>query len=197
MKTITSKLPNSFNVVRNELNYGLRVFNLNDDFLKIYNWMHQTHVIPQWQLNKSEVELYVYFEKMVVDDHQKLYIITINNIDVGYLELYEAKRDRLGLYYEAEINDIGWHILIGNINYVGKGHFKNLMRMICFFVFENTSAEKIVGEPDINVRSYKYVEKEIAFEQQSKIYMKEKTAVLYHCYRQIFLKLHENYFRKI
>ena len=69
---------------------------------------------------------------------------------------------------------------------VGKGHFKAVMRMMCYFIFEHSPAEKIVGEPDENVKSYEYVADEIAFEAQRKIQMLEKKAILYHCFRDKF-----------
>ena len=69
---------------------------------------------------------------------------------------------------------------------VGKGHFKAVMRMMSYFIFEHSPAGKIVGEPDENVKSYEYVAEEIAFEAQKTIQMLEKTAILYHCFREKF-----------
>lgn len=186
MQTLSSKLPNEFTYQENGILYALRALTLPQDFSLLYNWMHEPHVIPQWQLNKPELELAVYFEKMLIDDHQRLYIIQIEGQDVGYLEIYEAKRDRLSLYYPALENDLGWHILLGEKNVVGKGHFKAVMRMMSYFIFEHSPAEKIVGEPDENVKSYEYVAQEIAFEAQKSIQMLEKTAILYHCFREKF-----------
>ncbi len=188
MKTLSSRLPNHFNYQEKGISYALRALSFPNDFPLLYKWMHEPHVIPQWQLNKPELELAVYFEKMRVDDHQRLYIIQIAGQDVGYLEIYEAKRDRLSLYYPASENDLGWHILLGEKYVVGKGHFKAVMRMMCYFIFEHSPAEKIVGEPDENVKSYEYVAEEIAFEVQQKIQMPEKTAILYHCFREKFYK---------
>jgi len=58
--------------------------------------------------------------------------------------------------------------------------------MMSYFIFEHSPAEKIVGEPDENVKSYEYVAREIAYEAQKKIHMLEKTAILYHCFRDKF-----------
>ncbi|MEG1856213.1 MAG: GNAT family N-acetyltransferase [Acinetobacter sp.] len=186
MQTLSSKLPNAFTYQEKGILYTLRALTLPQDFPLLYKWMHEPHVIPQWQLNKPELELAVYFEKMLIDDHQRLYIIQIEGKDAGYLEIYEAKRDRLSLYYPALENDLGWHILLGEKNVVGKGHFKAVMRMMSYFIFEHSPAEKIVGEPDENVKSYEYVAQEIAFEAQKSIQMLEKTAILYHCFREKF-----------
>lgn len=186
METISQKLPQRFIYHEKNIRYGLRAVVLNQDFPLLYKWMHEPHVIQQWQMDKPELELKVYFERMSVDDHQRLYIIQINDRDIGYLEIYEAARDRLGLYYSADSSDLGWHILFGETDVVGQGHFRAVMRMMSYFIFENSSAKKIVGEPDENVKSYSYVEKEIAFEPQCKIQLPEKVAVLYHCFREKF-----------
>lgn len=188
MQTLSSQLPNDFSYQEKGIAYALRALTLPADFALIYKWMHEPHVIPQWQLNKPYLELAVYFEKMLMDDHQRLYVIQIEGQDVGYLEIYEAKRDRLSLYYPALENDFGWHILLGEKNVVGKGHFRAVMRMLIYFIFENSSAEKIVGEPDENVKSYQYIAQDIAFEAQKKIKMLEKNAILYHCFRDEFYK---------
>lgn len=168
MKTLSSCLPNHFNYQEKGISYALRALSLPDDFPLLYKWMHELHVIPQWQLNKPESELAAYFEKMQVDDHQRLYIIQIEGEDIGYLEIYEAKRDRLSLYYSALDHDLGWHILLGEKKVVGKGHFRAVMRLIIYFIFENSPAEKIVGEPDERVRSYEYIAQDIAFKAQKK-----------------------------
>ena len=186
MQTLSAQLPDDFDYQEKGICYALRAVKLPQDFALLYKWMHEPHVIPQWQLNKPELELAVYFEKMLIDDHQRLYIIQIAGQDTGYLEIYEAKRDRLSLYYPALDTDIGWHILLGEKNVLGKGHFKAVMRMMSYFIFEYSPAEKIVGEPDENVKSYEYVAQEIAFEAQKKIHMLEKTAILYHCFREKF-----------
>ncbi len=186
MQTLSSSLPHDFSYAEKGISYALRVVVLPEDFPLLYKWMHTPHVIPQWQLNKPELELAVYFEKMLIDDHQRLYMIQIEGQDVGYLEIYEAKRDRLSLYYPASEHDLGWHILLGEESVVGKGHFKAVMRMMSYFIFEHSPAEKIVGEPDESVKSYEYVAHEIAFEAQKKIHMLEKTAILYHCFRDTF-----------
>lgn len=188
MITISKKLPESFEYSEKNIQYGLREVILPQDFPLLFKWMHEPHVVSQWQMDKPELELEVYFERMAVDDHQRLYIIQIQGRDVGYLEIYEAARDRLALYYAADPHDLGWHVLLGEKDVVGKGHFRAVMRMMSYFIFENSLAEKIVGEPDENVKSYGYVADEIAFEAQKKIKMPEKTAVLYHCFRKEFYK---------
>lgn len=189
MPTISAQLPNQFQYEYQSRQYRIRDVVLSQDLKLLHQWMHQTHVIPQWQLNQSMMALAVHFEKMSVDDHQRLYIIEIDQKNAGYLEIYEAKRDRLSLYYDADPHDMGWHILLAE-DMVGQGHFKAVMQMMCQYVFQHSPAKKIVGEPDVQVKSYRLVQDQIAFEPQKIIEMPEKQAILYHCYREKFLKKH-------
>ncbi len=143
------------------------------DLSLLVKWMHQPHIIPQWQLNKPELELAVYFERMLCDDHQHLYIVQIDGKDVGYLEIYEAKRDRLALYYDAKKDDLGWHVLLSE-DAVGQGHFRAVMRMLSFLIFEHSNAEKVVGEPDQTMSVYEKIRADIALEPQGTIQLQEK-----------------------
>jgi len=61
-----------------------------------------------------------------------------------------------------------------------------IIEPIIYFIFENSPAEKIVGEPDERVRSYEYIAQDIAFKAQKKIRMPEKNAILYYCFREEF-----------
>lgn len=187
MMTISKALPSFFAYAEGQTSYCLRDVVLPQDLPLLVQWMHQAHIIPQWQLNKSELELAVYFERMHCDDHQHLYIIQIDDQDVGYLEIYEAKRDRLGLYYAAKQDDLGWHVLLSEVA-VGQGHFRAVMRMLSFLIFEHSQAEKVVGEPDQTMSVYEKIREDIALEAQGIIELQEKTAMLYHCFREKFYK---------
>ena len=192
---ISQQLPDYFDYAEHNVAYTLRRMKFPQDLGLLHKWMHEPHVIPQWQLNKPELELAVYFERMVCDDHQKLYIIQINQRDVGYLEIYEAKRDRLALYYNAHEHDLGWHVLLGETDVVGKGHFRAVMRMLSFMVFEHSPAEKIVGEPDESMQVYNVISEDIAYQAQEKIKLLEKTAMLYHCFKPHFYQHCGHYYQ--
>ena len=58
-----TKLPDYFEYIENDVSYSLRQVQYPQDIPLLHRWMHEPHVIPQWQLNKSEIELKVYFEK--------------------------------------------------------------------------------------------------------------------------------------
>lgn len=186
MKTLSQQLPDFYEYYENETQFYLRQVQYPQDIPLLHKWMNEPHVIPQWQLNKPELDLQVYYDRMLADDHHRLLIVGVNGEDVGYTEIYEGKRDRLGRYYEGDDLDLGWHLLFGEKSVFGKGYLRPVMRLLSFYIFENAESEKIVGEPDHTVKPYAAVVEELCYEAQRLIPMPEKTAMLYYCFRDKF-----------
>ena len=190
--SLSQQLPDSYNYKEGDNLFALRQVQYPDDVELLYKWMHMPHVVPQWQLNKSFTDLSVYFEKMLADDHQRLYLIGINGQWVGYTEIYEGARDRLAGYYNADKDDLGWHLLLAESMAFGKGYLRAIMRMLTFFIFNHSPAKKVVGEPDATVKPYEVVAKDLCYKPQYLIKMPEKTAMLYYCERQDFFDKFNN-----
>lgn len=186
MTTISSRLPDTYSVSAYNKTFSLRAMQYPEDMKLLYKWMHAEHVVEQWQLHLPMPQLRVHFEKMLKDDHHRLYIILCNDKPIGYTEVYEAARDRLSMYYKAKETDMGWHILLGDPEVVGRGYLKPTGAMISNFIFENTDADKIVGEPDSEIGIYKWVADSFGYFLQRTIDMPEKTAALYFCTREDF-----------
>lgn len=196
MKTLSQQLPDFYAYYENGTQYYLRQMQYPQDMALVHRWMHEPHVIPQWQLNKPETELKVYYEKMLSDDHHRILIVGVDGEDVGYTEIYEGKRDRLGRYYDGHALDLGWHLLFGEKSVFGKGHLRAVMRLLSFYIFENAASLKIVGEPDSKVKPYAAVVEELCYETQGIIPMPEKDAMLYYCYRETFYQKFGEYLKQ-
>ena len=188
MPTITQNLPDTFSIEAYQKTFALRPVNYPEDMPLLYKWMHAEHVVDQWQLHLPMPQLKTHFEKMLADDHQRLYLILCDDKPIGYTEIYETARDRLSHYYKAKETDMGWHILLGDPAVVGKGYLKPTGLMISKFIFEHTEAKKIVGEPDSKVEVYQWLADSFAYRVQRLIEMPEKTAALYFCNRDEFLE---------
>ncbi|WP_201589644.1 GNAT family N-acetyltransferase [Psychrobacter fozii] len=188
MPTITQNLPDTFSIEAYQKTFALRPVKYPDDMPLLYKWMHAEHVVDQWQLHLPMPQLKTHFEKMLADDHQRLYLIICDDKPIGYTEIYETARDRLSHYYKAKETDMGWHILLGDPAVVGKGYLKPTGMMITKFIFEHTEAKKIVGEPDSKVEVYQWLADSFAYRVQRLIEMPEKTAALYFCNRDEFLE---------
>ena len=188
MTTISRQLPEHFEVEAINRTFGIRAMRYPEDMRLLYKWMHAEHVVDQWQLHLPMPMLRAHFEKMLADDHQRLYIITCNDEPIGYTEIYEAARDRLALYYKAKPEDMGWHMLIGEPSAVGRGYLKPIGMMVSKFIFEHTPAQKIVVEPDSEIEIYRWVADSFAYFEQRLIEMPEKKASLYFCHREAFFE---------
>ena len=193
MTTLSRQLPDYYEYHENETQFYLRQMRYPEDMALVHKWMHEPHVIPQWQLNRSEVELKVYYEKMLADDHHRILIVGVNGQDVGYTEVYEGKRDRIGMYYPGHELDLGWHLLFGEKSAFGQGYLRPVMRLLGFYIFENAPSIKIVGEPDHTVKPYALVVEEMCYEAQGLIPMPEKTAMLYYCFKDKFYAKFRHY----
>lgn len=188
MPTITQNLPDTFSIEAYQKTFALRPVKYLDDMPLLYKWMHAEHVVDQWQLHLPMPQLKTHFEKMLADDHQRLYLILCDDKPIGYTEIYETARDRLSQYYKAKETDMGWHILLGDPAVVGKGYLKPTGMMISKFIFEHTEAKKIVVEPDSKVEVYQWIADSFAYHVQRLIEMPEKTASLYFCNRDEFFE---------
>ncbi|STZ04933.1 N(6)-hydroxylysine O-acetyltransferase [Enhydrobacter sp. 8BJ] len=191
--TLSRTLPNEYAYQEQGTHFSLREVSYPDDMVLLYHWMNMPHIIPQWQLNKSLKDLSVYFEKMLADDHHRLYLVGIDGAWVGYTEIYEGARDRLAGYYEADKDDLGWHLLLAESKAYGQGYLRSIVRMLTFFIFEHSHAKKVVGEPDATVKPYEAVAQELLYEPQYLIEMPEKKAMLYFCFRHPFLDKFASY----
>jgi len=188
MPTITQNLPDTFSIEAYQKTFALRPVRYLEDMPLLYKWMHAEHVVDQWQLHLPMPQLKIHFEKMLADDHQRLYLILCDDEPIGYTEIYETARDRLSQYYKAKESDMGWHILLGDPAVVGKGYLKPTGMMISKFIFEYTEAKKIVAEPDSKVEVYQWIADSFAYRVQRLIEMPEKTASLYFCNRDEFFE---------
>ncbi len=186
MPTIAQRLPDNFSIQALNKTFSLRQVKYPEDMKVLYKWMHAEHVVEQWQLHLPMPALKVHFEKMIMDDHQRLYMILCEGKPIGYAEVYEAARDRLALYYKAKETDMGWHILLGDPAVIGRGYLKPTGVLISKLIFEHTDARKIVAEPDSKVEVYKWVADAFGYHVQRTINMPEKTASLYFCNRDDF-----------
>ena len=189
--TLSRRLPDAFewNDQQGCL-ISLRQVDYPADMPMLHRWMHSEHVIEQWQLNWPMPQLSAHFEKMLADDHQRLYLVGIDGQWVGYAEIYEGARDRLGRYYDAHPDDLGWHLLLGELSAFGKGYLRAIVRALSHFLFAHSPAVKIVGEPDHTVKPYAVVAQQLCYEPQGLLPMPEKTAMLYYCWRERFLQTH-------
>jgi RimJ/RimL family protein N-acetyltransferase len=166
---------------------AFRPVTMEADFERIHRWMHQEHVIPFWQLNLPLAKFREHLQKELAG-HQQLYIGSLDDTPVSYWETYRVIEDRLGRYYEAESDDHGVHLLIGETSYLGKGYALPLLRAITYHLFQQTHCGKVVAEPDIRNQKMIHIFEKCGYQKQQKLQLPEKEACLLFCTRKTFMR---------
>ncbi|MFG6148091.1 GNAT family N-acetyltransferase [Halobacillus sp. B23F22_1] len=167
---------------------AFRDFDMENDFSRIYKWMHQPYVIPFWQLNLPKEKLRNHMRAAIEDTHQSLYIGSIDGQPMSYWEAYWVQGDVVEKYYEAEPYDQGIHLLIGEKEYLGKGWSLPLLREMVDFQFKWKTTQKVIAEPDHKNEKMIHVFEKCGFKKIKKIELPDKTGLLMFCDREDFEK---------
>lgn len=166
---------------------AFRPVTMEDDLDRIHRWMHQEHVIPFWQLNLPLDKFQAHLRQELAG-HQQLYIGLLDDTPISYWETYRVAEDRLGRYYQADSDDYGVHLLIGETAYLGKGYALPLLRAITYHLFQQTCCGKVVAEPDIRNQKMIHIFEKCTYQRQQKLQLPEKEALLLFCQRENFMR---------
>lgn len=169
-----------------------RVIDPDLDLETFHEWHNQPRVAEFWEMPWSKEELKAYIKKGLLDPHQLPVIAEINGIKAGYFEIYWTKEDRLGPYYESTDYDRGFHLLVGNTDFLGFKNTDALLKSATHFIFlDDSRTLKIMGEPrHDNEKILKYV---LSFKSWRKIKefdFPHKRAALLECDRALFFQGH-------
>lgn len=127
---------------------SFRSIDVEKDLAIFHAWHNHPRVYGLWELNKPMEELKTYIKNGLNDPHQIPLILEVDGVSIGYFEIYWAKEDRLGPYYESDPYDRGFHFLIGHPRYLGLNNTRAAVISIMHFIFLNESkTQRIVVEP--------------------------------------------------
>ncbi|KPF42508.1 GNAT family N-acetyltransferase [Rhizobium sp. AAP43] len=168
---------------------AFRLLDKESDTELLWRWMNQPHVVPQWKMAKPIELIADYIERNLEDPHQDPYIGFIDGVPMSYWEAYWAKEDILGQHYPALEKDRGWHMLVGDPSFFGRGFAPAVIRAFTRFLFlDDPQTAKVVGEPAVSARRLLRYAPECAFEEQGEIELPDKRAKLMFCHRETFLQ---------
>ena len=129
---------------------------LNDnegDYLKLYNWCQNKYVY-EWfeQRILSYDEIVNKYRNKLKEGKQDLYIITLDNKDIGFVQIYKFDDDiNIGIDDAYE-----YDIFIGEEDYIGKGIGKEVIKNINNFIYEKYKTHDIIIRPfKRNIRAVK------------------------------------------
>jgi RimJ/RimL family protein N-acetyltransferase len=153
------------------------------DWSRLHTWLGSDHVKPYWQLDLPAEEFRATLAEKCSADYLTPYVGFLDHVPMSYWETYRAVAEPVGDRYDADPTDRGVHLLIGPPEYLGHGYAGPLLRTITRFLFAETDADRVVGEPDVrNGRAIRVFE-QCGYESQGRIDLPEKEALLMHCER--------------
>ncbi|TDH60816.1 N-acetyltransferase [Dankookia rubra] len=157
------------------------------DLPLFHAWMNELRVAYFWELAQDEASLHAYLRRLEADPHAWPLIGCFDGEPAGYFEIYWAKEDRLGPYYDAHNYDRGWHGLIGARQHLGLAKTAAWLRGLTHFLFlEDPRTEKVVGEPRVdNAKLLRYADA-LAYDKVKEFDFPHKRSALMHCWRDPF-----------
>jgi len=168
---------------------SFRLLDKKRDLELLWRWMNRPHVVPQWKMAKPIEDIAAYIDGNLADPHQDPYVGFIDGVPMSYWEAYWAKDDVLGRYYSAHEKDRGWHMLVGEPSFFGRGIAPAIIRAFTRFLFlDDPKTQKVVGEPSVEAKRLLFYASACAFEEQGEIDLPDKRAKLMFCYRQKFIE---------
>ncbi len=127
---------------------SFRVADPQVDIEHFHSWMNDEQVNVIWEDGGDREKHVAILEERLHDPHMLALIGCFNDVPFGYFEIYWAKENRLGPYYDAQDYDRGWHVAIGEPAYRGKQWITAWLPSLMHFIFlDDPRTQRIVGEP--------------------------------------------------
>lgn len=127
---------------------SFRVATIEEDVERLNRWMNNPRVAQVWE-EEGDLEFHRrYLQNLIDDPHMLPLIASADGKPFGYFEVYWAKENRLGPYYDAQDYDRGWHVLIGEDDIRGRAWVTAWLPSLMHYLFlDDSRTQRIVGEP--------------------------------------------------
>jgi RimJ/RimL family protein N-acetyltransferase len=119
-----------------------------DDLDRLHGWMNDPRIDLMWKSAATRDQHQTYLANLIADPHNLGLIGEFDGQPFGWFEVYWAKENRLGPFYEAGDYDRGWHVLVGDERFRGKAYISAWLPSLMHAIFlDDPRTERIVGEP--------------------------------------------------
>ncbi|ALA20355.1 MULTISPECIES: GNAT family N-acetyltransferase [unclassified Chelatococcus] len=127
---------------------SLRAATVEADAARLNRWMNDPRVAAVWAEEGDLDKHRAYLGGLIADPHMLPLIGSFDGEPFGYFEVYWAKENRLGPFYDAQDYDRGWHVLIGEDGFRGRPWVTAWLPSLMHYIFlDDCRTERIVGEP--------------------------------------------------
>jgi len=127
---------------------SFRVADPDQDLEHFHRWMNDEAVNVIWEDGGDWAKHRDILEERARDPHVMALIGAFDGVPFGYFEVYWAKENRLGPFYDAGDYDRGWHVAIGEPAFRGRQWITAWLPSLMHFMFlDDPRTQRIVGEP--------------------------------------------------
>jgi len=158
------------------------------DTALVHSWMHRPHVVEFWEMAWPADWIRDYLQRQADDPARAPYLGFVDDVPVGYIEVYDPHRDVLGAHAPVRPGDLGAHVLIGEEDYLGR-YSVSIGRAVARFLFERPDVMRLVGEPDVRNENFLSLLAFLGFRREMDIDMPDKRAAFMVCERADFARL--------
>jgi acetyl CoA:N6-hydroxylysine acetyl transferase len=151
-------------------------------------WMHKPHVVEFWDMAWPDAWIFDYLQRHHQDPHRSAMIGFVDDIPVGYMEVYEPEHDVLGAHYPVQPGDLGAHVLMGEEEYLGR-YSVSMGFATSRFLFRRPGVRRLVGEPDVRNHNFLSLLAFLGFRKEAEFDMPDKRAAFMVCERRDFERL--------
>lgn len=170
-----------------DVTVSFRAIDIDRDLDMFHRWQNDPRVAYFWEEDRSKEELREFLETRLSDPHNFSVVGEYDGQPVGYFEIYWAREDRLGAYFDAGPWDRGWHGLIGETAQLGRRKTSAWIRALTHYMFlDCPMTTLVVGEPRVdNAKLLRYADA-MAYDKIKEFDFPHKRSALMHCYRDKF-----------
>jgi acetyl CoA:N6-hydroxylysine acetyl transferase len=151
-------------------------------------WMNKPHVAEFWAMAWPQDWIRDYLVRQTEDPARSPYLGFVDETPVGYIEVYDPRRDVLGAHAPVREGDLGAHVLIGEEEHLGR-YSVAVGRAVARFLFSRPDVLRLVGEPDVTNQNFLSLLSFLGFRKEQEIQMPDKVAAFMVCERRDFERL--------
>jgi RimJ/RimL family protein N-acetyltransferase len=166
-----------------------RGLNAGRDQEHLHAWMNNERVNTFWRMKGPPEVHRRLLHALLTDKHAQPLIGEFDGTPFGYFDVYWAKEDKVGQYYDATDFDRGIHMLVGEDQFRGPHRVAGWLPSLAHYAFlDEPRTQRLVCEPQIdNARMIDYLRR-FGFTDIGPIDFPHKKALLLILTRETFLQ---------